>query len=420
MSIELIATDLQGLTPGSALVDLFEIQISDSTWIYLANEYLDPSTSTKIQFRDKETPSTIRTYQVIPIMIEDIETNTQGALPRPSMTIANVFKTLDNTSLRGAIYTANGSTSLPLEKILGLKVRRRRTLKKYLYGQASDQNPPVEYPTEVYVMDRITEETNEFITFELVAPFDLEGVRLPRRTVISNACAWKYQGAGNHLFEYEKLGGCSWNQESTLKFNGTEHTVYVNSDDEYVVPNTITFTTDPGAGTRSKDGFYKTTTTAIKVNADGSKTSGSSVTDYWQAVRDTTDDPSDESPDWARVRVYDVYDSSTTYNVYTDSGRNEYVQYSSTETVKGSNTTVTRLWKTQYRTQTADNHISTPEFNSFWARGDICGKRLTSCSMRFGYNPISSGTPGDGPSQTLNDGIVKPFGGFPTSRAFDL
>jgi len=79
---------------------------------------------------------------------------------------------------------------------------------------------------------------------------------------------------------------------------------------------------------------------------------------------------------------------------------------------------VTRLWKAKFRTQNVSNHVTSPEFSNYWERGDLCGKRLESCAKRFGFNPISSGTVTTTAKATKDDVVIKPFGGFPTSRTF--
>ena len=51
-------------------------------------------------------------------------------------------------------------------------------------------------------------------------------------------------------------------------------------------------------------------------------------------------------------------------------------------------TVVTRLWQARKEGQTGTTNRIHPGFNSHWTRGDVCGKKITSCKMRFGYNPI--------------------------------
>ena len=63
------------------------------------------------------------------------------------------------------------------------------------------------------------------VTFELAAPFDLAGIKLPRRVVIGGACPWKYQGASTTLTEANKEGGCSWRLDNKINIGGTDYLI---------------------------------------------------------------------------------------------------------------------------------------------------------------------------------------------------
>lgn len=56
-------------------------------------------------------------------------------------------------------------------------------------------DPTVEFPREVYYVDRKTAETRDIVEFELAAVFDLAGVRAPKRQCISSVCQWTYRSA---------------------------------------------------------------------------------------------------------------------------------------------------------------------------------------------------------------------------------
>ena len=59
----------------------------------------------------------------------------------------------------------------------------------------------------------------------------------------------------------------------------------------------------------------------------------------------------------------------------------------------------------------------TPGFNNYYEKGDVCGKRLTSCSCRFGFRPLDSTQASTG-STTKDTSVSLPFGGFPGARKF--
>ena len=145
------------------------------------------------------------TYIAIPILINGIEIKGDGAIARPSLTVANVeslikssskFKTQMADGTWGAIVDGVPITAndFKLDDLIGSRITRRRTLEKYLTS-----DPLVEFPKDIYIIDRVAQKTNQFVTFELAPPHDLGGVRLPTRNVIGKYCPWRYQAARNGI-----------------------------------------------------------------------------------------------------------------------------------------------------------------------------------------------------------------------------
>lgn len=58
-----------------------------------------------------------------------------------------------------------------------------------------DANPNQYLADEIWYIDRKVLENRYVIQFELASAMDLNGVRLPYREVIQNACVWKYRSA---------------------------------------------------------------------------------------------------------------------------------------------------------------------------------------------------------------------------------
>ena len=48
---------------------------------------------------------------------------------------------------------------------------------------------------EIWTIDRKANENSAFVEWELTAPYDLIGVKIPRRQCIQNVCTWKYRSA---------------------------------------------------------------------------------------------------------------------------------------------------------------------------------------------------------------------------------
>jgi hypothetical protein len=77
---------------------------------------------------------------------------------------------------------------------VGGKVTRRRTLQKYLDG-SPQADTLQEFPVDIFYIERKTQETALAITWQLTSILDLEGVRLPRRVITQNLCLWKYRSS---------------------------------------------------------------------------------------------------------------------------------------------------------------------------------------------------------------------------------
>lgn len=390
--------DVQKQSPGSSFIELWEIELSDSSSAYF-HSGLEADLST-LQFRDRTSPGTIRTYTAIPIEASGVSIQSAGASARPVLKVANVLSTFSDA--------LGGITN---EDLIGKKVYRRTTLYKYCYGQAGDANPPVEFPQKMWYIDRIAEKTPIYIDFELASPFDLTGVNLPRRNVVANACAWKYQGASPELSLANKVGGCKWNTYSRgTDVDGTIRITYFNKKDEEVVSSSLTFNTTVSSITVGF--YYKVTKTGLtQVLTNGTLDPDESAFDYWQATVTTSNPgtPSDTNANFRRVRVFSTYSASTTYKAYTDPNYNEYVTYD-----RGSDDVYVRLWQIKGTSNTGSAHKSTPNFGNHWQLGDQCSKTVSGCANRF---KASYATIDGSMRRTIdqNDNTL-PFGGFPGTK----
>ena len=113
--------DVQKQDPGSAYILLFELALSSSSSAYF-HSGLEADLST-IQFRDRTSPGTIRTYSALPIEIDGVNLQSAGATARPTIRVANILSTFGDA--------LGGLTN---EDLLGKKLYRRTTLYKYCYG----------------------------------------------------------------------------------------------------------------------------------------------------------------------------------------------------------------------------------------------------------------------------------------------
>tara|TARA_R100001510_G_scaffold27833_1_gene24558 strand:- start:327 stop:1547 length:1221 start_codon:yes stop_codon:yes gene_type:complete len=405
MTEKIAIKEVQGLEQESNIVSLFEIQLNATTKAFLTRSF--EADLTAVQMYDFDTNTQLNTYTAIPIDIDGIDASAQGPSARPVVTIGTV-----NTDFQTLI------SPLSFEKLVGKKFYRRKTLAKYLKDGSADAgsgNTPIEFPRQVYVIDRVSQENAFSVTLELSSPFNVEGLVLPYRVVGHNACPWQYQGASPTKTEANKRGGCTWHEEGKYNLrhglNGVTYQVFVNADDDYIIPSSTSFGAFSSSATVNS---YKTTTTTLgassglrRLKQDGTidtSADGSTVTNYWQATRATNVTPQDSHSDWNRIWVYSNYNASTTYHTYTDDRYNDYAI-----TTSGT----IQVWQ---RTKTGSGN--TPQFGEYWQRGDLCGKRLSSCQCRFGFNPINKGTASSTGQTRKDTSLQLPFGGFPGARKF--
>tara|TARA_A100001015_G_scaffold198974_1_gene222115 strand:+ start:799 stop:1971 length:1173 start_codon:yes stop_codon:yes gene_type:complete len=384
-----INKEIQKQDPGSALVELYVLEYTSNTFAYFFAG-LDEDLNA-VQFRDEN--GTIRTYAALPMFSDDISVQSDGSMGRPELSIGNVGNTLTN-AIGGVDY----------EDLIGQRITKRSTLVKYLVGESGDATPPLEFPKQTYVIDRIKNRNVISITFELASPFDVAGITLPRRNIIGGSCPFRYREAAGSLSAAARCGGCNWGQKSgfavTSASTGISSTVYMNRYDEYIVRDNIPFTTfTAGATTATAGGYYKTVSNVPRLNANGT-VSNANANNYWQALSGTSTTPSDTSTAWRRVRVWSSHSSSSTYYAYSDTKRNEYV-------VKANN--IFQALKT--RVSPASSEVKE---GVNWTEGDICGKKIKSCRLRFHSLPHPTVT--GGVAVETDKKVTLPFGGFPNVR----
>lgn len=125
-------------------------------------------------------------YSFFPYKLSGFETRTDGTIPRPKFEISNID---------GAFSTLNKL----YQDLIGVKVTRKRTFKKYLdavnfINGNGYADPNAHFADDIYYIDRKSSENRQLVEFELASVLDLNGVKLPRRQVLQNMCPWKYRG----------------------------------------------------------------------------------------------------------------------------------------------------------------------------------------------------------------------------------
>lgn len=187
-----IKAEIQSLSP-SALIELFVLDYSN----------LPGGTILRFHAGTNGLNNAVvwqgNTYAPLPVKAEGFNVTTKGAPPRPKLTVANAMGLL-SAEVRN------------FNDFVGCKVTRKRTFTKYLDavnfpgGVNPDANPFQCLPDELWFVERKLNENRYVIEFELSSALDVQGVMLPSRQIIQNACSWKYRDAncGYHGGYFDK------------------------------------------------------------------------------------------------------------------------------------------------------------------------------------------------------------------------
>lgn len=175
-----IAAELQSLSP-SAMMELFVLDMTNTT----SGGYLYFHAGTNQLSQPVIWQGQV--YASWPIQAKGFDITTQGSLPRPKLTVANV----------GGLISGEVMAN---DDLVGCKLTRKRTLVMYLdaanfVGGNPNADPNQQLPDELWFIEQKMSETRHVIEFELSSVFDLMGIQLPYRQVIQNSCPWKYRGA---------------------------------------------------------------------------------------------------------------------------------------------------------------------------------------------------------------------------------
>lgn len=278
------------------LIELFDLTLPSGDVVYFVNGLENGEDN--IYFPQKAISGStypLHEYIALPIEISGIEANSSGAANRPTLSLANIpvlarsltndeDGTDDETVLRDVLEDEGINTN---EDLLGCRIVVRRTFLSKTY-RSTDSNPassPVEFPSQTYILDRVSAENNVLVEFELASPMDVEGVKLPNRVVVGKYCPWRYQG---HFIEDDngnasKDGGCTWPLDSNGRFFDVNNNV--------ITKDISTISAWSNTATYSADDKVKTTT--------------NNHTQIWIALRavPTNKDPEKQASYWKRLDV---------------------------------------------------------------------------------------------------------------------
>ena len=170
-----VFSSLQDINP-SAIIELFTLQLSTAlhgaNTIYRFHAGSNLNANGQIVWNGNS-------YLRFPVQASGFAFQ-KGQLPRPKLMISN------GTGLISAILLSVNEETVGND-LTGATVTRIRTLAKFIDavnfadGTNATADPTAEFPQEIYAVDRKSTENREVVEFELAAPTDLAGVRIPKR-----------------------------------------------------------------------------------------------------------------------------------------------------------------------------------------------------------------------------------------------
>jgi lambda family phage minor tail protein L len=172
--------DVQSYSPGSLII-LYEL---DATSVGGSITRFHDGTN---ELSDNITWNTFE-YNAFPIKAEGFSMKSRGQLPRPTLTVSNA------DSIMAELVDAYND-------LIGAKLTRIRTFSKYLDavnfegGSNPTADPTIKFDDDIYYISRKILHNNKVIQFEMTAPNDVIGVKLPRRQAMQNVCTWVYRSA---------------------------------------------------------------------------------------------------------------------------------------------------------------------------------------------------------------------------------
>lgn len=180
-------SELQSPSPG-AIIQLFSLELNQLQHGISALYGFHPGTNAN-GFRNIVWAGI--EYQAFPIEAEGFEYNGNGQLPRPKVRVSNALNAI--TALLATLPSG----------LEGAKFTRIRTLARYLddvnfpgnTNPFGTPDPTVEFPREIYYVDRKSLESRTVVEFELAASFDLAGVKAPKRQCLNGICSWVYRSS---------------------------------------------------------------------------------------------------------------------------------------------------------------------------------------------------------------------------------
>lgn len=153
------------------------------------------------------------TYLPIGIELDSFEKNSDGTVNRPKIKFSNYEYYITYLLKKYKDFAS-------------AKIVRKRTLVQFLDDENFDGGNPFGVPdsraeitSEEYVISQKTQETKDYVEFELTSPLDLDNKFLTNRKIYGKYCFWDYRGEG---CEYK---GIPIQRQDGVKFTASDGSV---------------------------------------------------------------------------------------------------------------------------------------------------------------------------------------------------
>lgn len=174
--------EAQSLSP-SALISLFTLDASNvGSSVFTFCSHKEPD-GTSVRFGGVE-------YPYIALKYDGFEWSSDGAMPRPKISAEAL-----NSSFFSLVVLTNG--------IQGALIRRDRTLARFLDGHP-DGGKGIKFPSDLYIVDRVTQLTKSVVTLELLTPLDLPREKVPARIALRDVCPFIYRRRVKGQWQYDQ------------------------------------------------------------------------------------------------------------------------------------------------------------------------------------------------------------------------
>ncbi len=329
-----------------------------------------------------------KTFFPAPIQAEGYEISSRGILPTPRLSMSS------QSDQETEILSLIRRSIRKYGDIVGAKVTRIRTYAKFLdknnfadiakydgtdgsylsaFPEGYEPDPYAELPRDIFFIERKASESKTAIVYELSSSLDVEGIKLPRRTVQSKKCGFAYRGCG-----------CFYESAENALFD---------SSTPNIMPKTVPNEPDqplPGPGTTSKllaKCQIRDSELSLPEDAPPVATiKNSSITELLGG------NPLNAQGEWKRDKSYDVGD-------YVFKIKDNIKYYFVCKTFVPSDS-----METKYNPPNPDYWIS-----------DMCSKTLEGCRKRWG---LQGGVVIGEKTEDFVKGQLQ-FGGFPNATKLE-